>query len=98
MGCDDYPLIRVWENSTINGRYRIVGDAVAELWNPALAKRFPNTSHHHCFQAMKITEGQQYPVPFDPPRCQDWHCPRCGQPVTLYGHHTKPCTEPGETP
>lgn len=78
MGCDEYPLFQ--------DRYEL-GDTVAELWNSALAKRFPNISHRMCFQQMHVEDGQQYPVPFDPPRCQDWHCPRCGRACNMYGHH-----------
>ena len=69
-----------------------LGEVVAQLWSPALGKRFPGTSHTTCFQAMRIINGQQWPAPYDPPRCQDWHCPRCGAPTNMYGHHTTTCT------
>lgn len=95
MGCDDYPRIGDWwppdmgmpKRETIaEGRYELIGDPIAELWNSALAKRFPNTDHRSCFQQMRIVGTEQYPVPFTPAHCQDWHCPRCGEACGMYGH------------
>lgn len=88
MGCDDYPLFA--------DRYELQ-DVVAELWNDHLAKRFPHTSHRMCFQQMRLPDdGSQYAVPFTPPRCQDWHCPRCGAPTGMYGHRECDTTKTGE--
>lgn len=78
VGCDDYPLFA--------DRYQM-GDIVAELWSDKLARRFPNTSHRNCFQALRLVDGQYDPQPFIPPRCQDWHCPKCGRACNMYGHH-----------
>lgn len=91
MGCEDYPVFE--------DRYELL-DVVAELWNPALARRFPRTDHQMCFQQMHADDHTPYAVPYNPPRCQDWHCPRCGEPTGMYGHRkcnapTEPTT-PGE--
>lgn len=85
MGCDDYPLFRD-ADEMLDGSYRLE-ECVAELWSPALARRFPNIDHRACFQAMRLIDGIYNPQPFNPPRCQDWHCPRCGKACNMYGHH-----------
>lgn len=95
MGCDDYPHIGDhWPpdmglpkmETLAEGRYQLYGDPVAELWNDKLARRFPHTSHRTCFQAMRLVDGQYDPQPFTPARCQDWHCPKCGESCGMNGH------------
>lgn len=64
-----------------------LGELVAVQWCPQLAERFPTAKHDHCFQLMHYSEGSEYPQPFVPARCRDWHCPKCGAPTNMYGHH-----------
>lgn len=57
------------------------------LWTESLARKFPHTDHSRCFQSLRLVEGRDLPVPFHPPRCQDWHCPACGRACGMYGSH-----------
>lgn len=81
MGCDDYPLLA--------GQYQL-GDMVAVQWNPDLADRFPDADHRGCRQSMREVNGLL--KPFYPALCHGYHCPRCGAPTNMYGHH-HPCEE-----
>lgn len=65
-------------------RYEL-GDVVAVQWNRDLATLFPRAPHHGCRQMMRA-DGDRW-VPFDPPRCADYHCPRCGAPCNMMGAH-----------
>lgn len=83
MGCDDYPII--------GEHYEIIGDGpIAIGWNPQLAELFPNADHVGCRQQMWV-DGDHW-QPFDPPKCVDYHCPRCGTACNVFGHHN--CTKP----
>lgn len=73
------------------------GELLCVLWNDDLAARFPHADHTGCRQMMQ--ESPSGWVPYDPPRCHGWHCPRCGAPTNGFGHHhcTNPTTEGDES-
>lgn len=60
-------------------------ELLAVQWNPELAAQFPNADHWQCRQEM-MHDGEKW-VPYSPVRCIGWHCPRCGEPTNLMGHH-----------
>jgi len=69
-------------------------ELVAVEWNPKLAYQFPNADHHGCRQEM-FHDGNQW-VSYNPVKCVGWHCPFCGEPTNIYGHHSTrnpPCKE-----
>lgn len=71
----------------ILGRYQPI-ELVAVGWSPEMAARFPNADHNGCRQEGRL--GDDGWEPFDPPRCQGWHCNRCGSPTNAWGHHSCP--------
>lgn len=77
----------------IAGRYRIT-ELVATEWNAEMAARFPNADHHGCRQQMRKAPPISYKrgpwIPYEPPRCMDWHCNRCGAPTGMMGHRDCP--------
>ena len=78
---NDHPRI-------IGGRYEVIGDGpIAVQWNDALAELFPWADHRNCRQRMWVDEQTQRWQPYDPPRCVDYHCPRCGASTNVMGHH-----------
>lgn len=68
----------------IGGRWE-VQELVAAGWNGDLAARFPDADHAGCRQMMYHEHGGWHP--YDPPKCLDWHCNRCGAPTNSFGHH-----------
>ena len=64
-----------------------LADVVAVEWNDELAARFPDADHTGCRTRYRITEAGKW-VPVEPIACVGWHCPNCGQPTNLMGHHT----------
>lgn len=73
--------------SRLGDRYEL-GDVVAVEWNTFLRAQFPHADHTRCRQEMFADHDTGRWVPFHPPRCVDWHCPRCGKPCNGFGHHT----------
>jgi hypothetical protein len=70
-------------------------ELVAVEWNPKLAYQFPNADHTNCRQEL-FHDGNQW-VSYNPVKCRGWHCPFCGEPTNIYGHHSTrnpPCKEP----
>lgn len=63
-------------------------EIVAVQWNPVLAEQFPNAEHRNCRQAMRANHDTNMWEPYDPPRCVDYHCHKCGNPCNVMGHHT----------
>lgn len=68
----------------LDGRWRL-DELLAVEWNPELAQRFPNADHTGCRQDCWHDTVQWRP--YDPPRCRDWHCHRCGRATNSMGHH-----------
>lgn len=72
----------------IGGKWRIT-ELLAVQWNPEMAQRFPNAEHAGCRQECYPDENG-WAKSYDPPRCVDWHCNRCGQATNSFGHHDCP--------
>lgn len=60
-------------------------EVVAVAWNPKLAAEFPDAKHTFCRQEM-FHDGNQW-VSYVPVKCGGWHCPKCGAPTNVMGHH-----------
>jgi hypothetical protein len=65
----------------------ILGDVVAVGWNPELAAKFPDADHWGCTQLMRQADSGIGWMPFDPPQCRGYHCPKCGVATNMMGHH-----------
>lgn len=70
----------------LGDRYQLHA-CVATQWTPLMATMFPNADHSGCRQYMRVDYRTDTWVAFDPPRCQDYHCPSCGEQVNAFGHH-----------
>lgn len=55
-------------------------------WNAQLAQKFPHADHRNCVQRREELRGFGL-VPYDPPRCLDYHCVDCGRRSTVLGRH-----------
>lgn len=75
------------DDDIIAGRYRIT-ELLCVMWNDDMAARFPDANHIDCRQEMRVAHNGY--LPFDPVRCIDWHCNRCGQSTNSMGHHDCP--------
>lgn len=64
-----------------------LGQTLAVQWNPELADLFPDADHTGCRQLHTVSDDGRW-VATVPARCLDWHCPLCGQPCNIMGHHT----------
>lgn len=60
-------------------------ELVAVQWNVKLAAEFTDAKHTFCRQEM-FHDGNRW-VSHVPVKCVGWHCPRCGAPTNVMGHH-----------
>ncbi|QFG04906.1 hypothetical protein SEA_NITZEL_81 [Mycobacterium phage Nitzel] len=72
---------------TFNERFQML-ELMAVEWNDEMAARFPNASHVGCRQQV-WHDGIGWRS-FEPVRCRDLHCNRCGSPTGCYGQHECP--------
>lgn len=71
--------------TNLGDRYEL-RELVAVEWNTLLRAQFPHAEHTGCRQMMRPDMDSERWVPFDPPRCVDWHCPYCGESCGSNGH------------